>query len=133
MLDRLKVLEKNVNILNDFRKKYSLEDLKEKEIEWVLRYGLFESIQIVIDLSCHIVSKYNLGNPSNYGDCIKILQEKKYISSELAQTLQSMVGLRNILVHEYITVEVEKIYSLLDSISDFKLFAESIEKYLNDE
>jgi len=44
-----------------------------------------------------------------------------------------MVGLRNILVHEYITVEVEKIYSLLDSISDFKLFAESIEKYLNDE
>ncbi|MBC8382377.1 MAG: DUF86 domain-containing protein [Candidatus Cloacimonetes bacterium] len=133
MLDRLKVLERNVDILNDFRNKYSLEDLEEREIEWALRYGLFESIQIVIDLSCHIVSKYNLGNPSNYADCINILYKEKYITSELAQTLKSMVGLRNILVHEYISVDVEKIYSLLDFISDFKLFVESIKNYLNDE
>ena len=133
MLDRLKVLERNVDILNDFRNKYSLEDLEEREIEWALRYGLFESIQIVIDLSCHIVSKYNLGNPSNYADCINILYKEKYITSELAQTLKSMVGLRNILVHEYIPVDVEKIYSLLDFISDFKLFVESIKNYLNDE
>jgi len=44
-----------------------------------------------------------------------------------------MVGLRNILVHEYISVNEDKLYSLLDFISDFKLFAESVEKYLNDD
>jgi len=133
MLERLKVLEKNIIVLDNFRNKHSIEDLHEKEIEWALRYGLFESIQIVIDLSCHIVSKYNLGNPSNYGDCIRILHRENYITSQLAQTLQSMVGLRNILVHEYISVNEDKLYSLLDFISDFKLFAESVEKYLNDD
>jgi len=33
-----------------------------------------------------------------------------------------MVGLRNILVHEYLAVEREKLYRLLEDIGDFKEF-----------
>ena len=37
-----------------------------------------------------------------------------------------MVGLRNILVHEYITVDINKLYGLLDNIKDFKEFVNKI-------
>lgn len=131
MLERLKLLEDNVRELAEFRKKFSIEDLSsDKSREWALRYGFLETIQIVIDISCHVVSKYNLGNPMKYSECIDLLKDYKYIDEGLAVKLNGMVGLRNILVHEYIDIEKEKLYGLLDSAGDFKEFAGRIREFL---
>ena len=37
-----------------------------------------------------------------------------------------MVGLRNLLVHEYVRVDQEKLYNYLNFIDDFTQFAEEI-------
>lgn len=67
MRERLQKLENNVAELKDFRKSYGIAELKsDKKKEWALRYGLLESIQIVIDMSCHLVVKHNLGNAETY-------------------------------------------------------------------
>lgn len=51
-----------------------MKDIKrDKTKEWALRYGLLESIQIVIDLSCHLVVHQNLGNAETYSDCIRLV------------------------------------------------------------
>lgn len=127
MLERLKLLEDNVKELLEFKNKFSLGDvLSDKSREWALRYGFLETIQIVIDVACHVVSKYNLGNPVIYSECVDILKDYKYIDESLAVKLNSMIGLRNILVHEYITIEREKLYGLLDQVGDFKEFAGKI-------
>jgi len=94
-----------------------------------LRYGFLESIQIVIDVACHIVSKYNLGSPSTYSECIELLTKYKYIDEDLSDRVSGMVGLRNILVHEYIAVDTDKLYGLLESVKDLKEFAEKIKEY----
>lgn len=127
MLDRLRLLEENVSELVEFKNRHTVSDIKsDKSKEWALRYGLLESIQIVVDISCHLTTKYNLGNPSTYADCIEFLRRYKYLEDGLADKLTGMVGLRNILVHEYITVDVEKLYGLLNNINDFKEFADKI-------
>ena len=47
--DKLKRLEDNLRELNSFKMNYTLEDvIADKVDEWGLRYGLFESIQIVL-------------------------------------------------------------------------------------
>lgn len=72
MLNRLSLLEQNVNELFVFKKRYSVQDIQsDKSKEWALRYGLLESIQIVVDISCHLTTKYNLGNPSTYAECVE--------------------------------------------------------------
>lgn len=127
MLDRLKLLEENINGLIEFKKRHTLGDIRsDKSKEWALRYGLLESMQIVVDISCHLTTKYNLGNPSTYAECIEFLRKYKYLDEELSDKLVGMVGLRNILVHEYITVDINKLYGLLDNIKDFKEFADKI-------
>ena len=127
MLDRLKLLEENINGLIEFKNRHTLGDIRsDKSKEWALRYGLLESLQIVVDISCHLTAKYNLGNPSTYAECIEFLKKYKYLDQDLADKLTGMVGLRNILVHEYITVDINKLYSLLDNIKDFKEFADKI-------
>ena len=132
MLERLQRLEENIVQLQRFRDMHSLEDIhKERHLEWSLRYGLLEAIQIVIDVSCHLISRDNLGMPSSYSECIELLQQAGYISDSLADILLGMVGLRNILVHEYIHIEPEKLYDLLNRTDDFKAFVKEITPYLS--
>jgi len=127
MLERLIQLEINIAELEKFRLKYTVDQVKnDRQVEWILRYGLFESIQIVIDICCHLTAKYNLGNAQTYSDCILLLKKENYLSGEVAENLLGMTGLRNILIHEYVTVEVSKLFALLEHLDDFGKFADEI-------
>jgi len=127
MHKRLQQLENNVAELKKLKKKHSLESIKkETALNWALRYGLLESIQIVIDISCHIVVHMNLGNAKTYAECIELIQKHQYITEDLGKKLKAMTGLRNILVHEYVAVETEKLYDMLNYLDDFSEFSELI-------
>ena len=127
MLERLFQLEMNVVELEKFRQKYQIDDVKKDlQVQWILRYGLFESVQIVIDISCHLAVKYNLGNAQTYSDCIALLKKEKYLSGEISERLLGMVGLRNILIHEYVAVDIGLLLELLNHLDDFRQFASEI-------
>ena len=131
MLERLEQLEKNIFELEKFKSDLSIEDIKDNiRLQWSLRYGLFESVQIVIDLSCHLSSYYNLGNPKTYSDCVELLVEHNYLSKTLGEKLIGMIGLRNILIHEYVKIEMERLYSLLNNLEDFKAFVSEIREII---
>ncbi len=127
--DKLKRLEENLITLSTIKDNYTLDDIiSDKVDEWGLRYGLFESIQIIIDLTCSLVSEKNLGIPKNYSDCISLLINNKYLEIELGKRILSMIGLRNLLVHEYGIIDVSKLYEYLDNLQDIKDFAAAISK-----
>lgn len=130
MYKRLIQLENNIMELKDLGQKYTLEDIEsDKKKEWSLRYGFLESIQIVIDISCHLVVHHNLGNAETYADCIELLHKFDFIDEDLKRNVKAMTGLRNILVHEYVVVEVDQLYSLLERLDDFNKFAKAVKKY----
>jgi uncharacterized protein YutE (UPF0331/DUF86 family) len=125
--EKLTLLEDNIAELEGFRLKYSLDTItKETTIQWALRYGLLESIQIVIDISCNLVAVHNLGNAQTYSDCIDILERFSMLDKPLAAKIKSMAGLRNILVHEYVKIDIEKLYQMLDYLGDFREFAKAV-------
>ena len=127
MLERLRALEENIAELRKFKKRFSLKEIQnDKMIQWSLRYGLLESIQILIDLSCHLVSKYNLGNPTTYSECVEFLKTYGYIDDDLNTRLLGMIGLRNLLIHEYMAIDVNKLYDLLNHVDDFIEFSRKI-------
>lgn len=127
MLERLFQLETNVVELEKFKQRYTIDDVKnDLQTQWILRYGLFGSIQIVIDVSCHLTAKYNLGNAQTYSDCITLLVKEKYLSGNISERLLGMVGLRNILIHEYVSIDIEMLFDLLNQLDDFRKFANEI-------
>ncbi len=131
MRERLLRLEVNVRELARFRQMYTSEDVRrEPHLEWALRYGLLEAVQIVIDLSCHIASEKSLGAPATYAECVDLLSRAGLVSGDVAKAVSGMVGLRNILVHEYISVDLNRLYDLLDHLDDFRTFAEQIRPYV---
>jgi len=131
LTEKLKHLEENINILREIKSSVTLEELKvNKRYEWEVRYGLLESIQVVIDIVCKISSQYNLGNPKNYRECIELLQQHKYLSLELSKKVIGMVGLRNLLVHEYIEIDEEKLYDFLNYLEDFIEFGIEMKEHI---
>lgn len=131
MLERLQLLENNITELKKLKEEFQIEDVKkDQKKEWALRYGLLESIQIMIDIACHIVARQNLGNAETYTECIELLQAFDYIDEDLERDLKGMAGLRNILVHEYVAVDIDQLYALLENTDDFNAFAMAVREYI---
>lgn len=127
ILQKLKQLEENIKILEELQESITLQDLNSnKRYEWELRYGFFESIQIMIDISCKIANHYNLGNPQNYRECMELLAKFNYLDTLHVKKYTSMIGLRNLLIHEYAEIDPHKLYDFLNSIGDFKNFITEI-------
>ncbi len=131
MLERIENLEENITNLKKIKKQFNINDIKTNKLdEWALRYGIFESIQIIIDIACHITNKYNLGVAKTYTQCIENLTKYHYIEKNLEKNLISAIGLRNLLIHEYTKIDIEKLYSFLNLTSDFSKFIKNIKEYL---
>ena len=132
MQKKIQRLEENLMVLESIYTQNSLDDITTNTaVQWAIRYGIMESVQIVIDISCALCSKNNLGSPKSYGDCIKKLSQFSYLSQNTASTLVKLTGLRNILVHEYVEINIEKMYENLSDLSIFKQFISEIYKYLS--
>ncbi len=137
MVDRT-VIQKILQSLND-----SLDHLKskqgitfakyknDKDLQAVIERRLETSIQACIDIGNHIVAQDNLGRPDTYGAIFTLLAEHHIISNELEKTLKKMAGFRNVLIHEYREIIVEKVYQVFNQhLNDFYAFAQAVMKYL---
>lgn len=130
---RLQQLETNIAQLKAMKAAVLSSDSFQKDLQqqWALRYGLFESVQIVIDISCHLVSKQNLGTQNSYRDCIDALEKFRYINSDLANAIRGMIGLRNILIHEYVRIDLNRLAAFLSDLSPFERFVQVMKDYVS--
>jgi uncharacterized protein YutE (UPF0331/DUF86 family) len=125
---RLKRLEENLRELETFKGTTSADLEESRRTRWALRYGLMESIQAVIDISCAVVSRRNLGYPDSYADCLRVLRRHDMLPEDLADRLIRAVGMRNVLPHEYLDVDDELLLDALGRLSDFRAFAKAVRR-----
>ena len=93
--------------------------------------ALQRAIQNLLDISMHVLSEAGINDWDDYRGVILKLGEKGIVPAEFAGRICGMAGTRNILVHGYIEVEVEKIRDILQHhLDDFSTFAAHIVEYL---
>jgi uncharacterized protein YutE (UPF0331/DUF86 family) len=99
-------------------------------------YGLAErylqlAIECILDIGNMLIVSFDLRKPSDRQEIIDILEEGKIISSLLATRLSGIAGFRNLLIHEYVKIDREKVYQVLKTrIPDIEAFAKGITKFL---
>lgn len=120
---RLNQLSTSINKIERF-KEISLEEfLKDDIIQDVIEYNLFIAINMMIDIATHIVVDNNMGSPETLGEAFNILNKDKYLNDDETKIYKNMVGLRNILSHEYINIDKKIIYNILKiNLIDIKKF-----------
>ncbi|OGZ23898.1 MAG: hypothetical protein A2896_03060 [Candidatus Nealsonbacteria bacterium RIFCSPLOWO2_01_FULL_43_32] len=138
-LTRQKILEKLENFQEYLKYLYQLRQEARSEKVFLRDFHLFGnterylqlSIQSIIDIAHLIIIDLNLKRPEDNYEAISILFEKRIISDSLAQTLTKMVGLRNILVHEYGKIDRKKVFKILTGkLQDLELFKKQIIVFL---
>ena len=68
-----------------------------------------------IDLANHIIKQEKLGIPLSSSETFELLARKFIISDELAEKLRRMVGFINIAIHQYQTLQIDIVESVIRS------------------
>ncbi|SFD26695.1 type VII toxin-antitoxin system HepT family RNase toxin [Clostridium uliginosum] len=119
-LNRIKeVYNNNPENLNDYTKQDSV----------IL--NIQRACEAAIDLAMHIVSEKNLGIPQNSRDSFEVLNANNIIDDSLNKKMKSMVGFRNIAVHDYKTLSLKVVQVIIENhLKDFNDYIYCINKLL---
>lgn len=127
-LQRLKEYLKILKLL----KKFSLKEIEKDPFKTgALLHYLQLSAEISIDIGQTIISAENFAIPQDSAQIFVILNKEKILPANLAKTFSSVARFRNLLVHEYVKVDLNRVYHYLKSeLDQFEYFAQAIAKYL---
>lgn len=85
--------------------------------------NLQRACEASIDLAMHVARKERLGLPQDARDAFTLLENANIIPSAIAARMRAMVGFRNIAVHQYQSLSMPILRSILQSrLDDFTTF-----------
>ena len=71
------------------------------------------AIECLLDIGNHIIADQGFRKPDTYAEVLEILAENKTIPKSLFRELEGMAAFRNVLVHDYLRLDLDKVYSIL--------------------
>jgi uncharacterized protein YutE (UPF0331/DUF86 family) len=105
--------------LDDFRENFTRQDSVILNIE--------RACQTAIDMGNRIVKLKQLGLPQSNRDTFIKLEKNGIISPELSSKMQAMAGFRNLAVHDYGSINLDIVVSIVENnLDDLKKFAETV-------
>jgi uncharacterized protein YutE (UPF0331/DUF86 family) len=98
----------------------ALDDIDKQDI-FVL--NLQRAIEATIDIAVHVIASEGLGLATTIKENFRLLKDAGIIDDTIMKKMQSMVGFRNIAVHEYSTIDINILKSILkDNLRDIEEF-----------
>lgn len=128
---KLEKLQQYVGYLKSYQK-HSVQELKKDHTLCgaVLHY-LQLAIESSLDIGEMLISGFKLRKPEEARQVIMVLAEAGIIPNDFGRRFAPVAGLRNILVHEYVEIDLARIYNYLQkNLSDFDLFAKRIAQFI---
>jgi len=113
-LNHLRDLEQNLKDWKLYLENLSPKDfLNNRKERHALLHCVFVALQAAIDIGNHWASNLTSQRPESYKAIIDLLHEKRAVPSKLAKDLKGLFSLRNVLVHQYQELNLEKLFSHL--------------------
>lgn len=129
-MSEIDVVLGKINIIKNCLMAIEKATLKEKDTDFLLaiyEINLQRAIQACIDLANILVAKEGLGLPKTYRQSFDLLFKSEIISQLICERMISMVGFRNISVHDYSEIKPEIVHSIIkNNLVDFENFYELI-------
>lgn len=92
--------------------------------------NLQRACEAAIDIANHLIRQYQFGLPQSSRESFSLLAEQGVIEGQLAENLQKMVGLRNIAVHDYQTLNMDiVIHAVRHRLNDFTDYLKQVALY----
>jgi len=128
--ERLNKMRENILLLEDLKSASADKFCNDPKIFKLAEHCLQVSIQCLLDICHHIIVDNDWPRPRDNKEALQIIASKKIIPEDFAKKIEPMIGLRNILVHEYLKIDPQKIYEHLQNLDDSREFQKYIVTYL---
>ncbi len=113
ILKKISLIRHNLSRLRD-KDNVPLESFKnDLDIQDIVLHNLQLAIQGCIDVGSHVISDEGWGVAGSLNEIFYILRDKGVIKVDLTKRMVSMIGFRNVLVHEYEDINLDIVYNIL--------------------
>jgi uncharacterized protein YutE (UPF0331/DUF86 family) len=103
---------------------------RDLSLRWIVEKGLEILIQNLLDIGAHLLASQIKNDWEDYGEVILKLGEHGVIPQAFSDKIKGMAGLRNILIREYLKIDLDKLFDYLKyRLEDFVLFIKYIRAY----
>jgi uncharacterized protein YutE (UPF0331/DUF86 family) len=87
-------------------------------------------VQCCIDVCHRIIAIENARKPANYYEAISLMGELGVLPMDFARRLAPIAGFRNVLIHEYLDIDWDRVYTYLQNLEDLDRFGSLVRKWL---
>ncbi|MBU0880325.1 DUF86 domain-containing protein, partial [Patescibacteria group bacterium] len=127
------ILKENIKKLERYKKRFNKKAfLNDELVIDAICKALEETIEIMLTTGNMLIAQKGFRKPEKNDDVFDVLADEKIYSKNLANKLWGLGGFRNILVHNYITIDLNLVYDHLEKgIPAFKEYAKAVAKFLD--
>jgi uncharacterized protein YutE (UPF0331/DUF86 family) len=101
------------------------------QFQWAVERGLQVAAEGLFDAGNHILSSAFRESVDEYREIPGRLAARGVLTRETEARLKSLAGFRNVLVHEYAAVDLEKLVDSLSRLDDFDAFVVDVVHWLD--
>lgn len=133
LVERLAELERYLDHLDGLRSRVKGAAVLERDLSLKndVLFSLLMTAQLVIDISGELLSRR--GEPfDDYTDSVRKLASDERFDSATAEVLQRLPGFRNVIVHDYVSLDVERVVTALDNLDPIRTFVSIVAKMERD-
>jgi uncharacterized protein YutE (UPF0331/DUF86 family) len=106
---------------------------KDRMLRAAVERWLQLAVEACIDIATHTVADEGWTPPGNAREAFLVLAGHGRIPLDLAQRLGAAAGLRNVLVHDYVSVDLNRLArAVREDLDDLRAFARSAQSLLGD-
>ena len=131
MVDEVRVLRLLRSVGDDLsvlRGEASADDARRADPLWLrgIKYTFVTAVEACVDVAQHLCASEGWGPPRDNADALRVLGRHLVLAPVLAERLSRAVGFRNVLVHEYVTVDDDIVLARLRDLSDLDDFVADV-------
>ncbi len=125
--ERLKLLASYIDDLQGVRETSEAEFARNVVLQRFVERTLHLAIEACLDIGFHVISSEGYREPRFAREVVDVLADNGWISQDTREQLQGMAGFRNLLVHDYATIEPRLVLEVLKTrLGDLRAFGAQI-------
>ena len=124
LVERLAELRRHLDHLRALRPRVGGREALERDLSLHndVLFSLMTVCQLVIDMAGELSARRG-ERFETYGEAIRNLARDERFPPELVRSLERLPGFRNVLVHEYVALDMGRVVEALDDLAPIERFA----------
>lgn len=127
LVERLVELRRHLDHLRDLRPRVTSREALDRDLSLHndVLFSLFTVCQLVIDIAGELSARRG-ERFEDYTQAVRGLARDKRFSAELVRELERLPGFRNVLVHEYVGLDMDRVMEALDRLDPIEHFLDVV-------